>query len=158
MRASPCLRRCLVRCNHCGIYFLTDPRNAKREDLCCPFGCREARRKRRSTERSEAYYRSEEGKIKKRQQNEKRRRVGGELEQKIGPREEGEALPAVRAEGSCFDAGMVTYLRIAISLIEGRRVRREEVLEMLSEVLRQPSMGCGRGREYGRWHQNRDPP
>jgi hypothetical protein len=73
LRDRPELRRCLSRCRHCGIYFLTHPRNAKRTDLGCPFGCREAYRKQSSTERSVAYYRTSEGRLKRRLQNERRR-------------------------------------------------------------------------------------
>jgi hypothetical protein len=56
LRSQSDLRRCLSRCQHCRIFFLTHPRNAGRSDLRCPFGCREAHRKQRSTERSVAYY------------------------------------------------------------------------------------------------------
>lgn len=40
LRVNPTLRRCLCRCRHCHIFFLTDPRNRRRRDLVCPFGCR----------------------------------------------------------------------------------------------------------------------
>ena len=36
------------------IFFLTDARNAGRQDLGCPFGCRQAHRRRQSTRRSVA--------------------------------------------------------------------------------------------------------
>src|SRR5438093_10096437 len=36
-RARAELRRCVTRCRHCGIFFLTHPRNAGRRDLGCPF-------------------------------------------------------------------------------------------------------------------------
>ena len=72
LRSRPKLRPCLSRCRHCRIFFLTHPRNGGRWDLRCPFGCKEAHRKRRSTERSVEYYGTEEGKGKKKQQNGKR--------------------------------------------------------------------------------------
>ncbi|MFB3902906.1 MAG: hypothetical protein ACE15E_05585 [Acidobacteriota bacterium] len=65
LRAQPGLRRCLTRCRHYRIFFLTDPRNAGRRDLGCPFGCREAHRKRSSTRRSVACYQTKEGRLKK---------------------------------------------------------------------------------------------
>jgi len=66
------LRRCLTRCRHCGVFFLTHPRNAGRRNLGCPFGCRAAHRQQASTARSVAYYGSPEGKQKKRMHNGRR--------------------------------------------------------------------------------------
>ena len=65
LRAKPDLRACRTRCRHCGIFFLTDPWNAGRHNLRCPFGCREAHRKEQSAQRSAAYYRDPNGKRKK---------------------------------------------------------------------------------------------
>jgi len=66
LRTKPLLRRCLVRCTHCRIYFLTHRCNAGRKDVGCPFGCRRVHRKQQSNERSVAYYRDPIGKKKKR--------------------------------------------------------------------------------------------
>jgi hypothetical protein len=63
LRAKPHLRLGLTRCRHCGILFLTHPRNAGRHDLRCPFGCRQAHRKQASAQRSAAYYRQAQGKL-----------------------------------------------------------------------------------------------
>jgi len=76
LRAKPHLRACLTRCRHCRIFFLTHPRNAGRRDLGCPFGCSETHRKRESTKRSVAYYRGEQGKKYRREQNGNRQRTG----------------------------------------------------------------------------------
>jgi len=70
------LHGCAVRCCHCGIRFFTHPRNADRQDLRCPFGCRQTRRKQRSNERSKALYRTEAGREKKRLLNQRRSFVG----------------------------------------------------------------------------------
>ncbi len=121
LKAKPQLRARLTRCRHCGIFFLTHPRNHGRKDLGCPFGCKEAHRKHRSTQRSVAYYREPEGKIKKAIQNGKRR-----------ARAPADSLPC---PGSTLE-----HVRIVVSLIEGRRVSRQEILEMLARVLRQHSM------------------
>ena len=75
LRLKPWLRKCLARCRHCGIFFLTDVRNAGRKDLGCPFGCRQAHRQSQSTCRSVAYYREPEGKVKKRDLNARRRQA-----------------------------------------------------------------------------------
>ena len=65
MEARPELARCAVDCKHCGIRFLTHPRNADREDLRCPFGCREHHRRELGKERSRRHYQKAEAKTKK---------------------------------------------------------------------------------------------
>jgi hypothetical protein len=130
LRTQPELRRCRTRCRHCRIFFLTHPRNAGRDDLGCPFGCREAHRKRRSSQRSTAYYQDEHGKAKKRQQNAKRRQgVPASLPTAPLP----EAAPP-------WPRPIVEYVRMVSSLIEGRRVSWAEVVEMLTRVVRQHRM------------------
>jgi len=152
------LRRCLSRCRHCGIFFITDPRNAKRTDLGCPFGCREAHRKRSSTERSVAYYQSDVGKEKKRLQNDKRR---GGREQRVAEaveqaQEQGQSGSGW--DGAKMDRVLVSYLAMVISLVEGRRVSREEVGELLSRVVRQHSIGRERRIDYVVRFLNEHPP
>jgi hypothetical protein len=127
-RTQPELRRCRTRCRHCRIFFLAHPRNAKRRDLGCPFGCREAHRKRQSNLRSTAYYQDEHGKEKKRQQNAKRRKT-------TVP-----AAPASPEEPLPWPRPIVEYVRMVTSLIEGRQVSLAEVLEMLARVVRQHRM------------------
>jgi hypothetical protein len=130
LRSQCHLRRCLRRCRHCRIFFLTHPRNARRSDLRCPFGCREAHHKRRSTERSVAYYTTTEGKAKKKMQNGKRVRSGG-----------GRAAATPPATGALeLHAGMVRYAAMVASLIEGRPVSQAEMLRRLVRALRQHSM------------------
>ena len=137
LRSRPDLRRCLSRCRHCGIFFLTHLRNAGRSDLRCPFGCREAHRKQRSTERSVAYYTTAEGKAKKKIQNGKRAQGGVRAE--ANPPETG-ALQ--------FHAGMVGYIAMVASLIEGRPVREEEIVQRLVRAMRQHSMALRRRMDY----------
>jgi hypothetical protein len=127
LRTKPLLRRCLTRCRHCRIFFLTHPRNAGRKDLGCPFGCKEASRKRASSQRSTEYYRGQAGKLKKRIQNGKRNAP---------------AKPSQpEQDSSPWKAPMVEHVRMVSSLIEGRRVSRKEILEMLERVLRQHTIG-----------------
>lgn len=99
-----------------------------------------------------AYYRTEEGKEKKRIQNIKRRRVTstseGESHRAVG----------VPSGGSRFEVGMVVYLAMVTSLIEGRTVSKEEVLEMLKRAVRQHSMARAKRTDYVVWHLNRGPP
>jgi hypothetical protein len=237
---KPHLRPYLTRCKHCRILFITDPRNRERSDLGCPFGCQEAHRKKRSTERSTAYNRTQSGKQKKKSRNQKRRKPraaegngrssdsspesAADL-QKPAPATPANRLPeqnktadlfnyppegpeepssnfksaakqsgdrleianmaakpttmdrqkptlpkprldelgqtvndtdrALQAPGTspdlhnrAFNAGTVEYLRMVTSLIEGRGVSREEVLQMLYRIMRQHSLSRERRIDY----------
>jgi hypothetical protein len=142
LRAKPHLRACLTRCRHCGIFFLTHPRNARRRDLHCPFGCREAHRRQASAQRSAAYYRDPKGRRKKSQLNQRRPR-------KYGPAKPAPDPPRARApqrrHRARWNPGMVEYVRMVISLIEGRRISRAQVLRMLARKMRQHTL-CRRRR------------
>ena len=119
LRCKPWLRKCLARCGHCGIFFLTDRRNAGRRDLGCPFGCSRAHRRRESTRRSVAYYREPEGKVKKQALNARRRSRG----RKASPTPVVPAPPWLRT--------ILSYLCVLVGLIEGRRIERSEIIAML---------------------------
>ena len=144
LRTRTELRRCVTRCRHCGIFFLTHPRNAGRWDLGCPFGCKEAHRKRRSTQRSVEYYSTEEGKTKKKIQNGKRQHRETRADQKqadVGPQ-------LVRAGVRFINGLMVGYVRMVTSLIEARLVSEEEVVKMLVRAMRQHSIARRRRMDY----------
>ena len=154
VRAKPHLRGCLTRCRHCRIFFLSHPRNASRHDLRCPFGCREAHREQASAQRSAAYYREPKGKRKKSDLNQRRPRKYCAPRPATGsPR----ARPAQRRPAR-WNPLMVGHVRMVASLIEGRRVSRRQVLEMLKRVLRQHSI-CRRRKidETVAW-LNEEPP
>lgn len=144
LKAKPDLRPCLKKCRHCRIFFLTDPRNRGRTDLGCPFGCRAAHRRKRSTERSVAYNRSPAGKLKKKLHKRKQGwRCRPKPEPEEEPAEESTALERVE-----FDADVVAYIRVVTSLIEGRRVSGEEIVEMLRQAMRQHSLARERRLDY----------
>lgn len=146
LKTKPHLRRCLTRCRHCRIFFLTHPRNAGRTDLRCPFGCKEAHRKQRSSERSTAYYRTDPGRRKKRIQNAKRRK---DPTRAASLRQDAEKPSSDLAlDGRIIDGGMVAYVGVVTSLIEGRFVRRDEVVEMLRRAVRQHSISRERRIDY----------
>jgi hypothetical protein len=111
----------LKRCRHCAILFLTHPRNAGRDDIDCPFGCRKAHRKKSSQERSAAYYQTPEGKFKKKDLNSRRAD-----RDKTTPVEDP-------------DQSLLVHLQLVTSLIEGRQVVLSEILSMVKRILRQPS-------------------
>ena len=146
VRDKPQLRRCLSRCRHCGIFFLTHPRNAGRRDLGCPFGCQAAHRKQSSTARSVAYYRNSVGKQKKRTQNNKRRNHPGRADppRRVTIGGEGEERQQLQLQAN----PVLGYIGMVVSLIEGRRVSQEEIVEMLARAVRQHSISRRRRMEY----------
>lgn len=145
LRSRPPLRRYLVRCRHCRILFLTDPRNAGRRDLGCPFGCADALRRQSGTARSKAYYRTPKGRESKRARNEERnrRKDAGDL-----PPLREEEDRTVEAGDPVLDAGIVGHVRVVVSLVEGFAVTQGEVVAMLREVWRQRRMVRGRRVDY----------
>ena len=144
LRARTELRRCVTRCRHCRIFFLTHPRNAGRRDLRCPFGCREAHRKQRSTQRSVAYYGTEQGKVKKEIQNGKR----GQAEAQGKLNRQTVRPPPLEREEIRFNAGIVGYVAMVTSLIEGWRVSEDEILKMLVRAVRQHRIARRRRMDY----------
>jgi hypothetical protein len=89
LRGRPSLANCAVHCCHCGIRFLTHPRNANRQNLCCPFGCRQHHRRQQANQRSQRHYRTDEGRKKKKLLNAKRSAVAGD----VAERAASDALP-----------------------------------------------------------------
>lgn len=137
LRKRPDLRSCLKRCRHCRIFFFTHPRNARRVNLGCGFGCREAHRRQRDTHRTTAYYRAHPDE--KRYQNQKRYRVTARVEHKGDAPHQGEMVTAI-----------LHYVRLIVSLIERRSVGLDEILRMLAKKERQHRMGRHRKVSYGR--------
>ena len=65
----PELQDCVAHCCHCGIRFLTFRCNRGRQDLRCPFGCRQHHRRQQANARSRKHYRTVEGKQRKEARN-----------------------------------------------------------------------------------------
>jgi hypothetical protein len=155
LRAKPHLRACLTRCRHCRVFFVTHPRNAGRDDLRCPFGCREAHRKQASAQRSAAYYGDAKGKSIKSKINQRRPR-------KYCPPEPPSDRPRGPASSqrrpAQWDPLMVEHVRMVASLIEGRRMSCRRVVEMLARVLRQHTMGRRRRIDQTVARLNEEPP
>jgi len=93
LSSHPELAPCVKRCVHCGIRFLTHPRNAWRETVRCPFGCREHRRRECARQRTKAYYSTRAGQAKKKKLNMRRARgnPAAATKQELNP---AEASPA----------------------------------------------------------------
>jgi hypothetical protein len=83
-----------------------------------------------------AYYRTAEGQEKKKLQNGKRGR-GADPHQQSGER-----------EGMPFDADIVRYLTMVVSLIERRRVSEQEIRKMLARAVRQHRIARRRRIDY----------
>jgi len=165
------LRDCAVHCVHCGIRFLTDPRNVRRDDLRCPFGCRAHHRRQRSNQRSAAYYSTPEGKRQKKLLNGRRRRGSREMSGKDAqPRlEEAIAPPGccdsslpgespskaelpleglVLDESSVAHSPLLWYVQLLVRLIEGVPFSRPQIVDLLCRAMRQRSMDGRRKLDY----------
>jgi hypothetical protein len=141
LRDKPELRKCLTRCRHCRILFFTHPRNAGRRDLGCPFGCRQAHRKQSAKQRSIEFYRSDAGKIKKRNLNARRSQRHHLAES---------AFPEKRCtrQQEHVSADIERHLQVVSSLIDARRVTRQEIRELVTEILRQLRIDKGKRLVY----------
>jgi len=153
LRLNPELRRCCVRCQHCRIFFLTDPRNAGRKDLRCSFGCRKAHRKRQSARSSAAHYNTPSGKDKKRLLNQRRSLGLTNPTVDFAPEDD-----IAYTEVSDLDDEVIDHVRVVTGLIEGRTVSREEIIFMLVRILRQHSMVRENRLDYVIRHLNSKPP
>jgi len=121
-----------TRCRRCGIFFITDPRNRKRSDLCCPFGCRQLRIQSLSNERSIDYNRTEIGKNKKKQINGRRNKsVPAEipLQSLAPPIYDLEKFPPI-----------LNYITHVVRIITGERYSTQDVWRMIVSILRQHSL------------------
>lgn len=178
LKSNPQLRQCVAYCIHCGIRFLTHPRCAGRVDLCCPFGCRQRHRRQRSNERSAAYYQTASGKRKKKRLNARRtcntspvvadeprteaseqatsanEQLPDELSLKVELRLEGVVL----RESTLLKSGMLPYVRMIVSLIEGIKLSCRGLVKLLRQALRQHSIAYQRRTEYVLCFLHQHPP
>lgn len=69
LEAHPELHDCVAGCCYCEIRFLTFRCNRGRDDLRCPFGCREHYRRQQANARSRKHYRTPEGRKRKEERN-----------------------------------------------------------------------------------------
>jgi hypothetical protein len=155
----------VVHCVYCGIRFLSHPRNARRTDLRCPFGCRRQHRRQRSQQRSAAYYRTTAGKAKKKRLNARRGfpstpepKPEAPIKQAISAGEPAQrpSSPNVelRLDGvvlnpeSLLKSRMLPYVRMVVSLIEGIEFSYQELVMLLRQAMRQHSIASRTRSEY----------
>ncbi len=62
------------------------------------------------------------------------------------------------ADEGKWNAPIVEHVRMVTSLIEERKVRLDEILKMLSRILRQHSIGHGKRIDYIVRYLNKSPP
>ena len=171
LESHPALGRCAVACVHCGIRFLTHPRNADRRNLRCPFGCRQHHRRQSSNQRSTAYYSTAAGKAKKKRLNARRSgacstatsQESAQLPPSVPP--PAEPSPAESRDGSSIEVAlplagvvldvscvassrMLPYVRLVVSLVEGLEVSLEEVVDWLRQAMRQHRIAWRRRADY----------
>ncbi|MDI6770953.1 MAG: hypothetical protein QMD04_14945, partial [Anaerolineales bacterium] len=132
-------------------FFLTHPRNAGRQDLGCPYGCKQAHRKESAKKRSIEYYQTPQGKFKKSLLNNARSKP---KDQSIHPEEDSSGEDSSDENSDCqvgeitLDQETVDYLQSVTSLIEGRHVTQEEILSMLAKKMRQLNIAKKKKIEY----------
>ena len=116
----------------------------KRQDLGCPFGCREAHRKQRSSARSAAYYQSSEGRKKKQDLNQRRpaacRSQAPAPPSRPAPPPAQPRNPPAQAEHASWPEPVVAHVGMVVGWIEHRHPGRREILQLLAHVLRQQGM------------------
>jgi len=102
------------------------------------------------------YNRSAAGKLKKKLRNGKR--WGRCRSKPAGDGEPEDETERAQSEETGLDAGVVEHVRVVTSLIEGRRVGRDEILEMLRRVMRQHSFAPERRVDYALRTLKEEPP
>mgnify|MGYP005815549283 CR=1 FL=1 len=168
LQLHPELLGCVAHCKQCGIRFLTHPRNAGRRDLRCPFGCRQHHRRQRCNQRSSTYYRTPDGRRKKKRLNARRQRKAErsadtapqQVSQPDGTPKEppAEAQPqptaelrlegVVLRESDVARSPVLPHVRMVIRLIEGVQLSLREVVSLLRRAMRQRSIARRRRTDY----------
>jgi hypothetical protein len=146
LRSKPHLRPCLKRCAHCRIFFFTHPCNRRRNDLRCGFGCRETHRRKSAIRRSVEFYR--QNKDEKRKLNRRRYLISTK---KSAPSIENRPPSGKNGSPGTADTAatpILRHVRMVVSLIEGRRVGLDEIVQMLARNSRQHSLARERRVDY----------
>ena len=186
LRDRPDLENCAVQCCHCGIRFFTHPRNAGRQNLRCPFGCRSTHCRQQATERSKRHYQTDKGRRNKKRLNGKRSQAHNDSKNApplVAPpkedstssrRQPAPAEPTVAEaprknvsltlegfvpdEPTLVNSSMLSYLAMVASMIEGHTISREKLLQVLRRSMRQRSFDRLPRREYVLGFLNQHPP
>jgi hypothetical protein len=135
---EPDVKVLLKECKSCCILFITHPCNIKRDDLCCPFGCREIRKKENNNKRSKKYYQKhpERKRIRNQKRYLKKVQTNEMPEDKIA-----EDLIEVD-EGVFISAKIFRYTCMVINTIEVQKICDEQILAHLRKKWRQHRLAC----------------
>jgi hypothetical protein len=106
--------------------FFTHPRNVGRQDIRCPFGCRQAHKKKSSNKRSKEYYQSAEGGEKKKELNERR-----------GKSENNKPEKTDADDKEHIDQDLLIHLQLVAWHIEGKCVALDMIRIMVKTLVRQ---------------------
>lgn len=166
-----------MSCCHCGIGFLTHPRNARRRNLRCPFGCRDHHRRQCSRQRSAAYYQTRVGQVKKQRLNARRGSASRsancqpqeapDLQAGSSHDQRSDELPVklelrleevVLDESSLTRSPMLPYVRMVLRLVAGIELTCQQVTRLLRRKLRQHSIGYRRRMDYVLCFLHQHPP
>jgi hypothetical protein len=184
LRVHSDLASCAVLCRHCGIRFLTHPRNAGRTNLRCPFGCRQHHRRQGAQQRCAAYRQTPDGKRLKKLLNGRRGVHGGDGGEPVAPCPAATAdtitVCAISAsEPSPFDRSLtielrlddvilrestvinspvLPYVRMIVRLIDGIHVSIKELVELLLRSMRQHGIVYQGGVDYRLRFLHQHPP
>jgi len=104
-----------------------------------------------------AYYRTKEGRLKKRIQNRRRGR-GASVSPTVAPGQKAEKRSERTKSGARDRFGIAAYLGMVLSLIEVRRVRQEEVEGLIERIMRQHSIAHRFGMDYVSGELKKSPP
>ena len=146
------LKPLLTSCKHCGILFINHPCNAGRDDISCPFGCRDEHRRRSSSKRSTQYYQTREGKIKKKQLNSRRKNNNN-----VNNKQNQDSSRPKKSEKPLIKVTHLSHIQLLMSLIEGQHINIDTILEMLSD-LRQHSLVFFQKKLYKHFYNQKSPP
>ena len=117
----------LLRCSQCRILFPSALCNKDREDIACPFGCREERKRESLNRRSRKYYQEQKGREKKQDRNRHRSR---DLVKPLNT--VARKLP--------ISLTLARHFRWILKVNEGRHFTNENVYALVGEILRQRSL------------------
>ena len=135
----------LVNCQHCGIEFITSPRNKGRTDLRCLFGCRESHRKKQSAQRVKAYYGTSIGRRKKSKANRAYYlKLNSDLpltDNELGDEDQLPNLPDL-------SLSVWHYICFAITITDGITVSIHTAKRIVAKRFRQHSMALGSRSSY----------
>lgn len=143
------LKPLLTSCKHCGILFINNPRNIGRNDIGCPFGCRDEHRKRCSSKRSSEYYQTKEGKIKRKQLNDCRKNKNSQNQNQDLNKPKDTKNPLVHT--------YLLHIQLIISLIEKRHIEIEIISKIIAE-LKQHSIDFLKKPLYKHFYNQKEPP